>query len=257
MPVPIRVQHEALLKNLAFEGYISELIEYGKNTQPGLLERLGEERLRKILKTVCAKAETSFGFTERGSTHLYLDLVWTYGWDFESDPQYPWVMQTKEKNKALSQIEQAEILFEEMRDYGNAVNGDPFQHRLASIRNFQSLDMDTLTVREATFVPDLLLILHGIYPQKYERSGKEALERLVAQARAKAAEIFGFRELPHQGLVVVLAFLLGHEFHRNPFLDWLETGNYRQRGYGAHEIAREMKMFARNYFAEEEIQHVE
>ncbi|MDR1662758.1 MAG: hypothetical protein LBR95_10145 [Azoarcus sp.] len=249
MPIAIRAQHHALLQKRAFEAYITELIEYGEDTQPGgFLDRLSEERLREILKTVCAKSEASFGFDQRGPIHGYLDLVWVYGWDFESDPQYQWVIQTKKANEALTQVEQADILFDEMQDYEEAVNGDEFQYRNAFIKNFQVLNVSALPVREATFVPDMLCVLHDLYPQKYERANEQALAQLITEERSKAAGIFGFHKPHHQGLIVILAFLLGHEFHRNPFLDWPKPADCRQPGFDVDEAACKVETFARDWF---------
>jgi hypothetical protein len=246
MSIVIGPEYDTLLREQAFEGYIGELVDYGEETQTSFLKKLGEAQLRKTLKTVCDKAGTSFGFDERGSTRLYLDLVWAYGWNFETDPQYSWVMQTKEKNNALSQLEQAEILFEEMEDYKQAVWGDGFLHRQACIQNFQTSRIQiTAHVRGINFVSDLLYILYNLYQQKYERSNEQALEQLIVEGRARATEVFGFHEPHHQGLVVVLSFLLGHEFYRNPFYNWPKPGDPRH-GFDADRTAMKLEAFAQN-----------
>jgi hypothetical protein len=246
MPIKINAQAAAQLEEMAFEGYISELVEYSKEYYPGLLEDMGEARLRAALKVICDKAERSFGFTERGSIRLYLDLNWAYGWDFETDPQYTWVVETWQKNRELPQIEQAEILYEEEKEYRQAVRGAEYQ---AFLTRFLSLDIQALPVQETTFVADLLSILQDLRPSKYARIGEEALTRLIVKSQAKAAQEFGFQKPDHQALIVLIAFVVGHEFNHNPFFDWPDLGEIASRDFNEDAAAQTLETFVKEWFA--------
>jgi hypothetical protein len=250
MSIKINAQFEAQLQEMTLAGYIGELVEYSKEAYPGLLGDLGEARLRAVLKAVCAKAEHSFGFTERGSVHLYLDLVWNYGWDFETDPQYAWVMETWQKNRERLQIEQAEILYDELEDYRQGVMGDEYQYHDKCVQRFLPLDIQALPVRETTFVADLLSILRDLYPQKYARIGEAAITRLIIESQAKAKQEFGFQKPCHQGLVVLIAFILGHEFNRNLFFGWVKPdGKAIKPDFDEDAAARETETFVKKWLA--------
>ena len=50
---------------------------------------MGGEWLKTLVNTGVSRAR-GHGFTLRGPLRLYLDLMFLFGSDFDTDPQYPW-----------------------------------------------------------------------------------------------------------------------------------------------------------------------
>lgn len=219
MAIKIKEKQLKKLEPYALDNYISELVVHCDECYPYLRKTMEESRLRQVLKDCVEKAEQS-GFTQRGPVQFYIDMMIAFGAGFETDPQYPWIQKALADNKHLSQIEQSSRLHRLTSDYFDQILGPQSQHFFEAAEKIEQLNVEELHVYKTGFSSYMLKIMQECYPQKYETSGAPALAVLIEQAEQKALQSYGIDQARPTGVIVLLMYLLGHQFDHDPFYSW-------------------------------------
>jgi hypothetical protein len=215
----LNAQQEELIAQFYFDRYIEDSMEYCERQLPGFIEYVGKEKLNQIVRAIVAKAET-FGFDQRGSIWCYMDMVWQFGWDCEHDPQYPWIQQSRDQPKASDQFIRVDELYCQLWQWREATRGPQSQYWSAALDRLLRAPLLELPVRESHFETDMLACLKNLYARRYEVAGEEAMRTLVRRGRETAQDIFHFRSVAPQALVVLIAFTWGHAFMYHPMFEW-------------------------------------
>lgn len=217
----IKITNEQLkqFKPYVFENYISELVDHCDKNYPYLKATLGEAQLRQTLTECVDKAE-KHGYTQRGPVQFYIDMLIVLGIDCENDLQYPWIKQTIEKNKHLSQISQTSELYAVLVEYLEKITGNQNQCLYKALEKLQLLKLTSLNVKKEHYIEDVHHLLYEIYPEKYQQTAKENITEFIKQGATKAYYDYGFEEANHATLIVLLMFFLGHQFDHDPFYQW-------------------------------------
>ena len=213
---------EAQLEKLApyvLENYISGLVAHCDECYPHLRKTMGEEKLRQVLKGCVDKAGQS-GFTQREPVQFYIDMMIAFGTGFEADPQYLWIQKALAQSRHLSQIERSFELYHSVKDYFNQILGVQSQYFFDAAQRVQAMDIDQLPVYKTGFESYMHKILQECYPQKYDTSGTQAMTALIQAGEQKAEQSYGFTQARPAAVVVMMMFLLGHQFDHDPFYDW-------------------------------------
>lgn len=84
----IRKEQMKAFENDALRRFEDEMVVHSKEFTPRLCKVIGDEQLRVALRQTMERADT-YGFTNRGPIRLYIELMFLYGNDFDTDPQYP------------------------------------------------------------------------------------------------------------------------------------------------------------------------
>ena len=231
MAITITDQQLKILEPYAYENYITELVEHCDKKFPHLRKTMGEEKLRQTLRQSVEKAKKN-GFTQRGPVRFYIEMLIIFGWDFESDPQYPWIKESLQNNQDLSNFDASMELYREVDKYLDNIYGENNKHLVAVADKLQQLTLDNAKVTEKHFMQDILTLLEEIYPQKYHLAEREQLKKLVEKGIQKSRNDYQFEQLNHIGLVILLMFSFGHEFDHNPFYQWatVEKSNRYKEG---------------------------
>lgn len=219
MAIRIRDTQLKKLESCALENYIDELVVHCNECYPHLRKTMGEQKLRQALKNGVEKAEQS-GFTQRGSVQFYIDMLIAFGAGFETDPQYPWISKALSENKLLPQIEQSTILYSLTQEYSKQKLGQQSQYFFEAAEKLYQLDPETLHVYKTGFDGYMHKILQECYPQKYATSGTDAITALIRAGERKAETAYGITQARPAAIIVLLMFLLGHEFDNDPFYEW-------------------------------------
>ena len=66
----------------------------------------------------------------------------------------------------------------------------------------------------------MLSLLKNAYPQKYAATAENHLTILIENGINKARTQYQFDEPNQTALIIVLMFLLGHQFDQDPFYPW-------------------------------------
>lgn len=237
---------------------ITELVAHCNKNFPYLQATLGEEALRQTL-TECVNKAEQVGYTQRGPVIFYIEMLIILGIDCENDLQYPWIKQTIEKNKNLSQINQVNELHSLVTEYLEKITGNQNQYLYKALEKVQMLTLNNLGVKKEQYIENVRHFLYEIYPEKYQQTPYENITELIKHGTKKAYYDYGFEEANHAALIVLLMFFLGHQFDHDPFYSWasLEKTNMKVKQLTieakAERLASRAKVWLMAYLKTENI----
>ena len=214
----LNIQQEELIAQFYFDRYIEESMAYCEEQRPGFIEHVGKTRLDRIIRAIIVNAEAC-GFDQRGSIWCYMDMVWQFGWDFEHDPQYPWIQRVLDRLKASDQLIQADGLYDRVLLWHDATQGKQEQYWTSALNRLSRVPLLELPVRDHRFETDMMACLRNLYAIRCEYAGDKAMRALIQHGKDTAQKVFHFRSASPQALVVLIAFILGHAFMRNPIFE--------------------------------------
>lgn len=213
----------ASFEDLAFQRFEQQLLSHVREHFPGHVRYLGEQGALRVIRNGCALAEER-GFKSERDLSLYTDLTLMLGAGFDSDPQMVWVPEIMEDPTLTDPRSRMDALWDQAMLYLEHVLGpdavlpkrayerDRSQknrwRRLVGIGRLTAMNEQTL-----------LEYFHGIWPEKAEYVGADALRTLVAQGLETASRhvstSVGLAEF------LIHAFLFGHQFHADPQYPWV------------------------------------
>ena len=100
----IREAQMEAFKEATRRTFEDEMVAHLAEFSPPLFKAIGEEQMRKAVHFGIGRAD-SHGFTFRGPTRLYLELMLLFGSYFDTDPQYPWAAEILSNRDPDSQRE--------------------------------------------------------------------------------------------------------------------------------------------------------
>lgn len=200
--------------------FVNEMVEHCKGFSPRLCGVLGDEQLHLVVR---ASLETArgYGMTHRGPVRSYIELVFLFGSDFATDPQYPWVLEILAGEKYPTQMQKATKLYQRTRAYQEKVAGPKDACTHAALIRMRAMAEHRLPVSQAQFRVDMSKLIHSIYPEKAAYVGTEGLAGIIDEAQAMAAshEMSGVRAWT---LLATLMFAFGHGCTADPLYPWIE-----------------------------------
>jgi hypothetical protein len=158
----------------------------------------------------------------------YIEFMCLLGSGFDADPLLPWAAEILDDRTASDQIARGDRLYDRAWDYINHIipdyrdsTGRPTTARFAGeLRQLHDLPDDVLTPASMPgFAHALTGRLLQVFPAKCQYVGEEAVRRLIP-AGTEAANGYGITGERGVLLFVVLMFVLGGGFDRDPLLPW-------------------------------------
>lgn len=204
----------------ARRGFEAEMVAHCREFSPHLCRTLSEEHLRVAIRQAIDRAATH-GLCTRGSVRLYIDLSLLFGSGFAGDPQYPWAAQVLHSSEHADPMHRAEALHERAGEYLRQVGGADNEHTRAALERLAAAADHALTVRAASFTPDVLRLLQELHPEKYAYTGAAPLADLIAEANARARLDHGFTSTRSALVLTVLMFAFGHACDQDPLYPWI------------------------------------
>jgi len=116
----IRAEQMKTFEQAAMLRFENEMVEYSKDISPRVCEVIGDERLRLALRSAITRA-IAYGFTNRGSIRLFIEMMFFCGSAFDTDPQYLRVGEVL--LTSVDQMQRAEQIHEGYLDYLDKVSG--------------------------------------------------------------------------------------------------------------------------------------
>ncbi len=83
----MRPAQMAAFREAASRSFENEMVEHGKKFVPLLSEEIGEDQLRLAVRRTIERSDY-YGFTLKGPIRLCVELMFLFGSDFDTDPQY-------------------------------------------------------------------------------------------------------------------------------------------------------------------------
>jgi hypothetical protein len=193
-----------------------EIVQHISEFAPKQYEILGESTIGRIVRLGIERAE-NYGFTDRGPARFYVEMMFMFGSDFDTDPQYPWAAEILFA-ESEDQIIRADRLHAEAMKYIEMVGGPDLEYEKEALNRILALSQRGSTPSEigAEAVPDYLRM---IYPQKCEYMGDEAIDALVQLGTVSS----GNYSASSKDVVVFvgLMFIFGHGCLSDPQYPWI------------------------------------
>jgi len=147
------------------------------------------------------------------------------------------------KTEELNQMERAEELHIKVKDYLEKVDGEDNVHTLKALEDLSSRLKQRIEFQHDNFDRDTLRLMKEIHPRKVAETGEEPILQLIADAKTKAGELYGFEEARSLGLMAVLMFAFGHRCDNDPLLPWIsrtlsQTGQVDEAETVAKDLER-------------------
>src|ERR1035438_2811932 len=95
----IRKEQMAVFSEPAINDYVKRTAVHLKERFPEKCEALGEPKVHETVKYGIQRS-ASYGITTEGDVRRYIDLMLTFGPEFDQDPELPWAASIL-NNKAL------------------------------------------------------------------------------------------------------------------------------------------------------------
>jgi len=213
----IRPAQMEVLKDEALKRFENEMVLHSKEFSPRLSEVLGDKQLRVAIRQAMTRSD-SYGFTNRGPIRLYIELMFLYGSDFDTDPQYPEM--TEVLNAKNNQMQRAEKLYQGVLDYQEQVSGQNNVNVREALEALLIFAKMPVLVDENNFELEMLQELTRAFPQKVKYVGEEGLITLIREGRAEAQK-HGFSALRGEAMMVILKFAFGHGCTDDPLYPWM------------------------------------
>ena len=208
-----------VLKKISIENYINEVIEHCGVIFPRLIPLYSKVEFYSYIQQGITLAKKA-GYTQRGPVRLYIDAMIIFGSGFEREPLFH-SLGINEK-KELSQIERSVNLYALLNDYIEKVYGENVCFFKKSFEVFKKFSAKDFPMEISSSNAELHELLMGIYPQRYDFAGYNAVDDLIA-ALDVACERYKIKWLNHRLYLALIMFLFGCSFEQDVFRGHLIT----------------------------------
>jgi hypothetical protein len=197
------------------DSMVAHLAKYA----PKHCEVIGQQAVRTAIRLGIDRAR-SYGLTNKGPVRFYLESMFMFGSDFDTDPQLRWAAAILTDGRFSDQMAKADHLYETAMAFVDEIAGPNYRHAIEALRRARRIRFDELPPPGANFVDEMLARLEQIHPQKVQFLGKEATKGLITYGEELCA---GLPLAPERGAGVCVAamFAVGHGFSHDPLLPWI------------------------------------
>jgi len=220
----------------------NRMIEHLKEFAPKHTGLLPEEDLRKIIHLSWEKAKRYDLVSER-SVRIYVQLVLMLGYDFDSDPQFPWAGELLSDSSIDNEVERADRLHDKAweyfehsaPDFGNTegdFNSSRFVELIRQVRQERNDILQPSALPE--FQNRMTTQLRKTFPKKCEYIGESGLGQTI-QHSIESAKKHGISTERGNVLFIGLAFILGSGFDTDPRLPWVSVSLNDSKSFDQNE----------------------
>jgi hypothetical protein len=217
IPLQVRPEQRQVFEQAALRTFEDEMVVHSQEFSPRLCEVLGEEQLRIALRQAMERA-MGYGFTNRGSLRLYIEMMFLFGSAFDTDPQYPWA--AKILRASDDQMHRAEQLFDKILDYQEKVPGPDGVNTRKALGDLSTLARQPLSFSANDFISGMRQEMTRIFPQKAAYVDEPGLTTLIREGSAEARK-HRFSAVREEALLVTLMFMFGHRCTNDPLYPWI------------------------------------
>jgi hypothetical protein len=175
-----------------------------------------------VAKLVAAAVERALhlGFTAQEQVSLFVALRFILGIDFDRDPQIPWAGQMLHGRKIRNPSLRINAIYDRMLEYLGETAGDHCEFVVRAMIRLRDWDIATAPPLDDKWTPNMLELLHGMYPQKFDYQGAEGNRYLLDDSIMKCDFFYGVQSSTGRALFTILMFMLGSGFDRDHLHPW-------------------------------------
>lgn len=215
----IRKQQIESLEDSLTRDFEDEMRQHVQEFTPRHCKVMEEAGIREVIQN-CIRKARQYGFSNRGSARLYIDLTFMLGSGFDTDPLLPWAGAILKTGSATDQMERAERLHQKALEYSNATAGPNFEYAKEAFKRARAVRYADLAMPSADLESGCVAKLREGYPKKFEYAGEAAVRTSVREALGKVG---AYSISSQHGIVlfVILTFAIGHGFAEDPLFPWI------------------------------------
>jgi hypothetical protein len=215
----IRKEQMDILEQASLRRFEDEMVGHFRGFAPKHAQVIGEDAVRRVVRLGIGRA-SRYALTNRGPTRFYIEMMFMFGSEFDTDPMSSWAMSCLLDLSASDQMERADRLHAALFEYLDRVAGPKNAYSIEALRRLDRARPEDFSVSASDFDEVALRGLRDVHPQKCEFVGELAVRQVIRsgreQARAQSAE-----DDLGVALFIALRFTLGHGFDRDPLFPWI------------------------------------
>lgn len=234
-----RARFESELSALFIDAYPRETRQAG-----------GDEAMSRWVRAGVAAALSAGYRSERAASRWVL-LRLTLGSGFATDPQLPWVPKLLDPFGYPDPDARVDGVLQQTLQYLDETAGHRCCHVVRAMIRIRRLDFSGVTaLEERAAIDDACERLRTLYPEKMEYQGFRTTATSVKLMALRARQL-GLTTAGGAFLFVVLSFMLGHEFDRDPLHPWAMEilHGAATATVSPAELARQLEAAARSHLA--------
>jgi hypothetical protein len=196
----------------AEQTFEEELIEHCRTFDRLTCADLDEAALTGIVRQGMQRA-FGYGFDLRGPVRLFVEMLFIFGNEFDTDPQYPWARELlATPGPSMPRAEQLWALTNKYQDKVSAAAANRAIFRW--LRSFRVPDTS------GGFTDAMVAELTRLFPEKAAYVGRERMTRVIELASAESDRL-GVATDEGRTLLSQLFFAIGHGALRDPLFPTL------------------------------------
>jgi len=214
----IRSAQMAVFEANARRNFEQEMYEHVREFSPELARAAGDKNVVTVIAMAIDRAER-YGLTNRGPVRLYLEMMLTFGSNFDTDPALAWAGRTL-SDQLTDQKTRAERLHSLAQDYLARVAGPNDELTVAALRRVRSVSPESFEAATGPFDERMLRLLRTVYPEKCAFVGQAALDALFLEGKSISTDLGLTKEIA-KALVIGTMFAFGHGVTSDPLYPWV------------------------------------
>ncbi len=234
----IRKEQIIAFEDQSIKSFEDDTVQHLKSFTPKQFEIIGELSIRKIIKLGIEKAEKC-KFTMQGPIRFYIEMMFMFGSDFDTDPQYPWVREILNIESGYNQMERADKLHERMTDYIEKAVGTEGEFEKAALQKASKLQFKDLLGLNSENPDGIVNELKRIYPQKCDYLGDVLLNKLhkYSYLYAKNNSLLDYGGI---SVLFALMFSFGHGCITDLQFPWISRTLETKSNINTEEISNKL-----------------
>lgn len=181
-----------------------------------------ETAIREVIRHGVRKAGRH-GFKSERNVCLYITVMLMLGSNFDSDALYPWAALVLKNEDNLSPSARADRLADDALKFLGQIAGPNNRHMNRAFLTIQKNYDKIISAPPAAEIESYVRHqLRQLYPRKFETVGEPVIRDMIGSGIAHAKG-YGIIEQRGTVLYIILMFMLGSSFDKDPFLPWLMT----------------------------------
>ncbi len=185
---------------------------------------LGEDQVRTVIRLGVGNAR-KYGLTKRSPVRLFVELMFIFGSQFDSDPQLAWAGQVLNDPAIADQKEKTRQLHRLALAYHEHVIGSESVFAINALRRLNERAAELEFAARAGVTNQNLQAFEQIYPEKFARVGDVVILGMVPAA-IRIRESIG-ADSPRSTLLILAGmFAFGHGFYDDPLYPWIAKALY-------------------------------
>lgn len=202
-----------------FKNYKLSLIPYVQEHFPIHANYLNDDGIYAVIEQSCVAAE-KYGFESKRDICLYINLCIMLGTCFDTDPQLPHLAKILAAEYPLALDERMDLLWDEAIIKIEETLGPDEVFPIQECTLALGSNYETLCSNHDTVIAAVTKHFHEVWPQKAALICDDLRLELTDFCCSTAAQ-YGIVHQQGQIEYTTMAFLLGHQFDKDPLFPWI------------------------------------